>query len=868
MPVSKRTAEQATLAELVPYWRSPCGRVTVYVGDCREVMAKMEPQQFHAVVSDPPYGLEFMGLEFDAPWKHQMGRRKHIKEVAKILATTFFDVVFPSYNQLVSESFDFGELDIPALRSAQLAFMDRAIWEESRVTVPEGAVDFDHRIVFRGKKVKDADILTSIIPDSDLLEKLDAYSSEEGAYFFLNLRPCGNPSFGDGLRCLVSECGNGVLRVPIIISLDSCLAGFLHSFPQDSDTFIGHVVRFINNALGSSSRPPLVMTSAGAELGAVLSLDLRNGAAELLPTDGALQDGFMFELRCAKLIGASARAGGLPSVFQTRVFRLIGVPANRTLSICFHSAIIPHIEFMGNEWDAPRKAGGSTDARARCAGELVDPIKAKYLRHGVTYGGTKSRGGGRTEVCDEGTDASHPFRDGPHRVVYRLSDPQAYQAWFKECTDAILRVCRPGAHFLSFGGTRMWHRMACAIQDAGFDIRDTVMWVYGSGFPKSHDVSKGIDRMYGHREYDPADKRERTDAGQPALVGPPQGRKIISQTTTVIGVNALSTKGVPSKVTYSEPCSEDAKVWDGWGTALKPAHEPVIVARAPLAGTVAHNTLEHGCGGVNVDGCRIGTGDTYSYPNEPGGKSHHYSSDKRSEDVRPNATSSGPKGRWPANLVLSHRPECRMVGARAARDTVVETVSTGEVVSDNVAMSGPNYGPAIVGAAPRPNEEVWECHADCPTQAFPKAGGGASGNLAFATGIGGEGKVLGDKERSGAMVQTYADSGSAARFFYTSKAGEDDRPHGKGSVAHPTVKPLDLMRWLVRLVCAPGGTVLDPFMGSGSTGCAAIVEGMRFVGVEQNKEYADLAVGRLKMALSSIGVKDTPPPPTRLRGAK
>jgi DNA modification methylase len=812
MPVAKRTIR--------PYWQSECGRAVVYVGDCRKVMATLEPEQFHAIVTDPPYGLEFMNLKFDAPWKHQkIGLNKDIKEVAKDLATAFFDIVLPDYNKLVSESFNLGDLHLPTLHSAALAFMDRSIWEEARVAVPERAVDFNHRVVLGNEEVKDADVLASVVPDSELVDKLDAYSFEEGPHFFLNLRPCGNPSFGDGLRCLVSDCGNGFLRVPVVIPFDSCFACLLHTIPQGDNTFLSHVVRFLNNPLRCPSRPPLVMTSGGAELRAVLSLNLRSGTAELLPADSTLEDGLIFELRCTKFVGAPPRASSLPAVFKTRSLSLVGSPTYRTISICFHTSILAQIEFMGKEWDAPWKSaggvvddpasvggfqdgsggnpysatrvriggvgGGSADARQRRADELTDPVKAKYLQHGVTYGGVGKRNKGRIEVCNEGMDPSHPERDGTNRVVYGLSDPQGFQAWFLTCAEAMLRVAKPGAHLLSFGGTRMWHRMACAVEDAGFDIRDTVMWVYGSGFPKSHDVSKGIDKMMGAERAANGAVTDRRGDG------------------TVYGI------GHSGALTSNEPITDAARQWNGWGTALKPSHEPVVLARKPIPGTVAQCVLEHGTGGLNIDGCRVGVDGGCKYIPGTGGfdagtvnaLGGHLNSVRS-----PNAKGLG---RWPANLI--HDGSDEVVGL------FPQSTSTRQEVTSN---PGTIYG--------------------------------AGKGLPSHTGIYG-----------------FNDSGSAARFFYTTKADADDRPHGKGAVSHPTVKPLDLCCYLVRLVCALGGTVLDPFMGSGSTGCAAIAEGMRFVGIEQSKEYADIAVGRIKLALAAKGgVQNTPPPPKKLRGVE
>lgn len=286
-----------------------------------------------------------------------------------------------------------------------------------------------------------------------------------------------------------------------------------------------------------------------------------------------------------------------------------------------------------------------------------------------------------------------------------------------------LRVAKPGAHLLAFGGTRTFHRLTVAIEDAGWEIRDCMMWLYGSGFPKSHN-------------------------------GP----------------------------------------WGG--TALKPAWEPVIVARKPLSGTVADNVLRYGTGALNIDGCRVG----------------------------------GTEGRWPANVMHD---------------------GSAEVVAG-----------------------------------FPMTGGSGDGTPRLAYGIGGTGSGAYHGGGSGAMVATYADSGSAARFFYCAKASRTDREEGcdhlparsgadaverdEGSAGlqspragagrtadtvrnfHPTVKPTDLMRYLCRLVTPPAGLVLDPFCGSGSTGKAALLEGLRFVGVDLDPAHVAIAEARCQFAVDTV----------------
>jgi DNA modification methylase len=314
------------------------------------------------------------------------------------------------------------------------------------------------------------------------------------------------------------------------------------------------------------------------------------------------------------------------------------------------------------------------------------------------------------------------------------------------------RVMKPGAHLVAFGGTRTFHRLTCAIEDAGFEIRDCLSWLYGSGFPKSLDVSKAIDKAAG--------------CVRPRVAG------------GCGSAGTISTVGlVPGEAISGEAISGEAIRWNGWGTALKPAWEPIILARKPLIGTVAANVLAHGTGAINVDGCRIGTG-------EPLGRENHSTSTFNHKNTTPFVDNSRGLGRWPANVLLDEE---------AARALDIQS---------GMLTSGANPTRRMTGLGYHGADGQDECNA-------PRG----------------------------------ADSGGASRFFYTAKASRSDREAGNN---HPTVKPVSLMRWLVRLVTPPGGLVLDPFAGSGSTGVAAEAEGLRFVGIELDPEYAEIARRRIE----------------------
>ncbi len=327
-----------------------------------------------------------------------------------------------------------------------------------------------------------------------------------------------------------------------------------------------------------------------------------------------------------------------------------------------------------------------------------------------------------------------------------------------EVWQKCLKVLKPGGHMLAFGGSRTFHRIAVAIEDAGFELRDTIMWVYGSGFPKSLDVSKAIDKLLGK-------EAERKVVGQhnaPAKSIYSQGKKDLLQ-----------------EVTITTPATPEAKQYEGFGTALKPAFEPIIVARKPLEGTVADNVLKWGTGGINIDDCRVETDDTYSYPNGPGGcKSGNFHYQSRADTP----AQSNPLGRWPANFIHDG--------------------------SDEVLELFPETTPSK--QSERGKVEI-----------FKK-----------------ENSWIGES-----TVRGHNDSESAARFFYCAKASRKERGEGNN---HPTVKPLALMQYLVRLVTPPNGIVLDPFTGSGSTLIAAMREGFKYIGIELNEEYIEIVEKRLQ----------------------
>ena len=345
--------------------------------------------------------------------------------------------------------------------------------------------------------------------------------------------------------------------------------------------------------------------------------------------------------------------------------------------------------------------------------------------------------------------------------------PLGFQTWTEAWAVEAFRILKPGGHLLAFAGTRTYHRMASGVEDAGFEIRDCIAWMYGSGFPKSLDVSKAIDK------------------------GENEEGEIIRQYETGIGGNTMNGgRGQwRGTITHRAPVTDSAKKWHGWGTALKPAFEPVVVARRPLIGTVAANVLEHGTGALNIDACRI-EGEPWKAHTSTGLGAVKFFTEGEAKLINKEPHDAG---RWPANIALD---------ATAA------------------AMLDEQSGTTTSGAA------------------------GSKGSSGFAAGYDGEYEV------------PYGDTGGASRFFYTAKASRQDRNvGGLADNTHPTVKPTDLMRWLIRLVTPPGGIILDPFGGSGSTGLAARAENVSCILIEREPEY--LQIIRDRLAQQNLFATDT-----------
>lgn len=393
----------------------------------------------------------------------------------------------------------------------------------------------------------------------------------------------------------------------------------------------------------------------------------------------------------------------------------------------------------------------------------------------------------------------------------RLSRGFMGQAWdggdiaFRpETWELIIQTLKPGAHLTAFSGTRTCHRMVCAIEDAGFEIRDQLAWVFGSGFPKSHNIAKAIDKSLGN---------------DPHVIGTRKHPTL----KDLSKINELAHAAHGSNLwkrewELTQPSSSEGKQWEGWGTALKPAQEPISLSRKPISEkSIAENVLKYGTGALNIEACLIKTNESTVRKNNISLGSYGIYNKGRA------CTSGSTTGRWPANIIHDGSDEVLAI--------FPETNSTRANGNPNNPKHGLNHKPTS-----------W-CMAD------------------------------------GKETHDYRDTGSAARFFYCAKTsswerdiGLEDLPSqlpsnaidrasqregsenntGRGSRSgprkniHPTVKPYKLMAWLCKLITPPTGIVLDPFMGSGSTGMACVENGFHFIGIEQDPTYFDIACKRIE----------------------
>lgn len=349
----------------------------------------------------------------------------------------------------------------------------------------------------------------------------------------------------------------------------------------------------------------------------------------------------------------------------------------------------------------------------------------------------------------------------------------------------VFRVLKHGGHVLSFFGTRTYDWGVMSMRFAGFEVRDCIQWLYGSGFPKSHNIDKAINKMQ------------------------------------------INTK------------------WEGWGTALKPANEPIVLARKPLEKglSIAENILKWGVGGINIDATRIGTtenlnGGAYSVNKKSDGKwgSMHEFVGKEYEQ---------PQGRFPANIILTHNEECVCKGIKKVKPLNGSGKASEKGGGFSKGMFGngtsDNIGGGFTDADGNETVENWDCHQDCPIRILDEQSGVIKSSNSKRTR-----NTLGSFGMPNDTTPEYSDKGGASRFFYVAKASKSERNKGLDNVNfHPTVKPIKLMQYLVKMITPLNGIVLDPFCGSGTTGVACKIDGFQFIGLEQDPDYTKIAQARI-----------------------
>jgi site-specific DNA-methyltransferase (adenine-specific) len=456
----------------------------------------------------------------------------------------------------------------------------------------------------------------------------------------------------------------------------------------------------------------------------------------------------------------------------------------------------------------------------------------------------------------------------------------AWISWMSQVAAECLRVIKPGGHALVWALPRTSHWTGMAWEEAGWEPRDKISHVFGSGFPKSLDISKKLDQMAGaEREIIGIDENKL------ARYGPNR------EDQTWAGWRLHAPAQDAAKITA--PATPAAKQWAGWGSAIKPSHEDWWLFRKPLAcKTIAENVLEWGCGGLNIDGCRIGTEKV---------SAHGYPGEQLFGSLVDNKVSGSPDyhvnvGRFPANLIWSHSPLCKRIGTKKVKGNAHYSYKP---TNDGVYKLGlgqlDDLGNPLAGADGMETVESWDCHPSCPSWEFAKA----SESKSKSGGLSGSdpGIWQGKKQTSRGG---HDDQGTPARFFkscqyteedipafaYVAKASRSEREkgldgmpemvrnitegHGRGAMntskgdgtgirenkpchnQHPTVKPLELMKYLVRLATPPNGIILDPFAGSGTTLLAAKQEGFRFLGIEKEAEYCDICRKRIAAIPASL----------------
>ena len=826
-------------------------------GDCLDRLREMPECSIDAVVTDPPYGLT-------------NGLRVGYKNC---LGWPLFKVLLPDFDK--ADSGRFKKFDLSGVSiDASLLHLINGGRVDPGVAVPICSVDLDGAIGGGNVEIKDGGEFAETISNEILPDIVAAKQIKLVGDFVLKPGRATDDAFCEGACSCYRQLGPGLLGVPIIISLDSSVPRLPSSDLPGGAALVCDDVWGGDNPPSESSSPASVVANPGTECRAMLSLDLRRGTAEILPADGTLKDGDFRYNFCPADVTALSTTGCLPAMLEPSNLRQVFDAANGADSLgCFvHipsdavslvSGIISQKGFMGKHWDGT----------------------------GIAF---------------------------------------SVDLWRE-----VLRVLKPGGHMVSFGGSRTCHRIASAIETAGFEIRDSLFWIHGQGFPKSMNVGRAIDKAAGVE------------------------REVIGTAKGAATDNTNSPGSFAPEYSNTAPATEAAKKWDGWGTALKPAVEPIVLARKPLAGTVAGNVQEWGTGALNVDGCRVGTDDNPTAKRRAYGykKNTEKAADSeargalcdRSDPVKKSQPNPADDlGRFPPHLLLTHSATCtetecaegcpvlelgRQSGERKTGDInggsgrriehgrfpqgvaegFMHTGDTGTAArffptfgyhpkpsraersagldnSELITVEWLSWENEVqqvalrVDTAPSPprvtvvsgtqNKSALEwsmwlfgSSSTAPSLMDTRSTIGMGSNsttksktlnwlhrwftkeftVDVSLGTGSGGSPAGSVENSTPWITITSEVMESPPGVESATAKTPVKIISKGNRStHPTVKSLDLMRWLCRLITPGGGTVLDPFMGSGSTGCAALMEEFNFIGIEQEPGYLALARDRIR----------------------
>lgn len=436
--------------------------------------------------------------------------------------------------------------------------------------------------------------------------------------------------------------------------------------------------------------------------------------------------------------------------------------------------------------------------------------------------------------------------DPPYGLNFMDKDwdsDEAYQESSKRWAEEAKRVLKPGGHLLAFGGTRTYHRMVTGIEEAGFEIRDTIHWTYGSGFPKNHDVSKAIDKEKGKKDEREVVSRKVTDSG---------GYKNINEKNQEHDYRPNAYYEEEGNVIEeTKGATDKAKRWDGWGTALKPSHELIVVARKPLAGTVAENVLEHGTGALNIEGCR-----TEVDPDDENIRENYENHNRSEGSIWENANGAdkdftGEEGRWPANVIIDEA-EASQINWQSGVSENTRHMSyergNGRFIDSVDDQKEKSWHKQEEGGAARFFKQISYHPLDAPESFYCPKPAKKEKNI----GCEGKSKKVGHNQfdtcaKCGGYIFQNQDRDSACDCEDPER--EDNVIEGN---FHVTVKPVELMAYLIRLSTPPGGKVLDPFAGSGTTGVSALLENKECVMIESDEDYVGLCEARTEYAKENL----------------